>query len=56
MIVTHMSNDLFKALSSKTRVNMLKTLQKKEMHISGLARELNLTTGFWNCAASGSWL
>jgi len=31
-------------LSSKTRVKMLKTLEKKEMHISGLARELNLST------------
>jgi len=44
MIVIHMSNDLFKALSSKTRIEMLKTLEKKEMHISGLARELNLST------------
>jgi DNA-binding transcriptional ArsR family regulator len=38
-----MSNDIFKALSSKTRLKMLKTLAKKEMHISGLARELNLS-------------
>ena len=38
-----MSNDLFKALSSKTRLEMLKTLAKKEMHIAGLARELNLS-------------
>ncbi len=38
-----MSNDLFKALNSTTRLNMLKTLAKKEMHISGLARELNLS-------------
>jgi DNA-binding transcriptional ArsR family regulator len=38
-----MSNDLFKALSSTTRLKMLKTLAKKEMHISGLARELNLS-------------
>ena len=44
MTVVYMSNDLFKALSSKTRVKMLKTLEKKEMHISGLARELNLST------------
>jgi DNA-binding transcriptional ArsR family regulator len=38
-----MSNDIFKALSSATRLKMLKTLAKKEMHISGLARELNLS-------------
>ena len=38
-----MSNDIFKALSSTTRLKMLKTLVKKEMHISGLARELNLS-------------
>lgn len=38
-----MDNDLFKALSSATRLKMLKTLAKKEMHISGLARELNLS-------------
>ncbi len=38
-----MSNDLFKVLSSTTRLKMLKTLAKKEMHISGLARELNLS-------------
>ena len=38
-----MSNDLFKALSSKTRLEMLRTLAKKEMHIAGLARELNLS-------------
>jgi DNA-binding transcriptional ArsR family regulator len=38
-----MSNDLFKALSSKTRLKMLKALAKNEMHISGLARELNLS-------------
>jgi len=30
-----MSNDLFKALSSTTRLKMLKTLAKKEMHVSG---------------------
>lgn len=39
-----MSNDLFKALSSTTRLKMLKILAKKEMHISGLARELNIST------------
>ena len=38
-----MSYDLFRALSSTTRLKMIKTLAKKEMHISGLARELNLS-------------
>ncbi len=38
-----MGNDLFKALSSTTRLTMLKILTKKEMHIAGLARELNLS-------------
>jgi DNA-binding transcriptional ArsR family regulator len=35
--------DLFKALGSSTRQEMLKILAKKEMHIAGLARELNLS-------------
>jgi DNA-binding transcriptional ArsR family regulator len=39
-----MSNDLFKALSSTTRLKMLRILTKKEMHIAGLARELDLST------------
>lgn len=38
-----MSNDLFKALSSTTRLKMLRILAKKEMHICGLARELDLS-------------
>lgn len=38
-----MSNVLFKALSSTTRLKMLRILAKKEMHISGLARELSLS-------------
>ncbi len=38
-----MANDIFKALSSTTRLKMLKILAKKEMHISGLAGELNLS-------------
>ena len=38
-----MGNDLFKALSSTTRLKMLKILTKKEMHVAGLARELNLS-------------
>ena len=31
---------LFKALSSKTRLKIVKTLSKKEMHLSELAREI----------------
>ncbi len=38
-----MTNDIFKTLSSTTRLKMLKILNKKEMHIAGLARELNLS-------------
>jgi DNA-binding transcriptional ArsR family regulator len=38
-----MSNDIFKALSSTTRLKMLRILAKKEMHIAGLARELDLS-------------
>ena len=38
-----MTNDIFKALSSTTRLKMLKILAKKEMHITGLAKELNLS-------------
>ncbi len=38
-----MANDVFKALSSTTRMKMLRILAKKEIHIAGLARELNLS-------------
>lgn len=38
-----MANDVFKVLSSTTRLKMLRILAKKEMHITGLARELNLS-------------
>ena len=38
-----MDNNIFRALSSKTRVKMLRTLAKKELHISGLARELGIS-------------
>ena len=38
-----MANDVFKALSSTTRLKMLRILAKKEMHITGLAKELNLS-------------
>ena len=34
--------DLFQALGNPTRRNMLKLLMKKEYHISGLAKELNI--------------
>jgi DNA-binding transcriptional ArsR family regulator len=34
---------MFKALSSTTRINMLKILANGEMHISGLAKELNIS-------------
>lgn len=34
---------MFKILASKTRREMLKILAKKEMHISGLARELKIS-------------
>jgi DNA-binding transcriptional ArsR family regulator len=35
--------DLFQALRSKTRRDILKTLMKKEMHISGIAREFGIS-------------
>lgn len=39
-----MSNDgLFRALSSSMRINILKKLVQKEMHVSGLARELGIS-------------
>jgi len=39
-----MSNDkIFRALSSSTRIKILKILIHKEMHLSGLARELNIS-------------
>jgi DNA-binding transcriptional ArsR family regulator len=38
-----MANDVFKALSSTTRLRMLRILARKEMHIAGLARELSLS-------------
>ena len=38
-----MANDVFKAFSSTTRLKMLRILAKKEMHITGLAKELNLS-------------
>jgi DNA-binding transcriptional ArsR family regulator len=39
-----MSNDkIFRALSSSMRINILKKLIQKEMHVSGLARELGIS-------------
>ena len=39
-----MSNDkIFRALSSPTRINILKKLSQKEMHVSGLAREIGIS-------------
>lgn len=38
-----MDNNIFKALSSETRVKMLKSLIKKENHISGLARDVGVS-------------
>ncbi|KPQ41559.1 MAG: transcriptional regulator, ArsR family [Candidatus Methanoperedens nitroreducens] len=38
-----MANDIFKALSSTTRLKMLRILAKEEMHITGIAKELNLS-------------
>lgn len=39
-----MSNiNIFRALSSSTRITILKKLIKKEMHLSGLARELGIS-------------
>lgn len=37
------NNTLFKALSSKTRIKIIKTLAKKEIHLSELARTMNLS-------------
>ena len=37
------NNKLFKALSSKTRIEIIKILAKKEIHLSKLAREINLS-------------
>ncbi len=35
--------DIFKVLGNKNRINMLKILMKQSTHISGLARELNIS-------------
>lgn len=44
MNVTNMDNDkMFKALSSETRIKIIKILLNREIHLSGLARELNIS-------------
>ena len=35
---------MFKAISSRTRREMLKILSKKQMHVSGISRELGIST------------
>ena len=43
-IVINMGNNkVFRALSSPTRIKILKTLMNKEMHLSGLARQINIS-------------
>jgi len=37
------NNKIFRALSSSTRIKILKILLHKEMHLSGLARELKIS-------------
>jgi DNA-binding transcriptional ArsR family regulator len=38
-----MTGDVFKALSSKTRMDMLKLLMQREYHVSGLAKALDIS-------------
>jgi DNA-binding transcriptional ArsR family regulator len=42
-VMTQIDNKVFKALGSSTRMNMLQVLAYTEMHISGLAKELNIS-------------
>lgn len=37
------NNQLFKALSSVTRINIMKIILNREMHLSGLAKELDIS-------------
>ena len=37
------NNDLFKALSSQTRIQIMKKLLNGEMHVSGIAKELDIS-------------
>jgi DNA-binding transcriptional ArsR family regulator len=41
--MTQMGNKVFKAMGSPTRMNMLQVLAENEKHISGLAKELNIS-------------
>ena len=41
--MTQIDNKVFKALGSSTRMNMLQVLGDTDMHISGLAKELNIS-------------
>ncbi|MBA1340948.1 MAG: hypothetical protein C5S40_02305 [ANME-2 cluster archaeon] len=41
--MTQIDNKVFKAMGSSTRMNMLQVLSDTEMHISGLAKELNIS-------------
>ena len=37
------NNQMFKALSSRTRIKIMKTLLNREIHLSGLAKELGIS-------------
>ena len=41
--MTQIDNKVFKAMGSSTRMNMLQVLADTEMHISGLAKKLNIS-------------
>jgi len=41
--MTQIGNKVFKAMGSPTRMNMLQVLAENEKHISGLAKELNIS-------------
>lgn len=44
MIITKMSNDkIFKALSCATRTKIIEILTKKEIHLTGLAKEIGIS-------------
>jgi len=44
MVVIKMGNmDVFKALSSRTRIQIIKLLSKEELHITGLAKKLGIS-------------
>ena len=41
--MTQIDNNIFRALSSDTRLKILECLTEKQMHISGLAKKLNIS-------------